>query len=155
LRHGRQVIRPTLADYEGEADFYSTPKGFNDFYELFKLGEQGGDWAAWQMPTTENPYIKASEVEAMRAEMMGHIFEQEILARFVALDGALFKREWFSVVDHAPADLHWSRYWDLGRVHQDERRLHGQRRGRTRQTTACSTSATWYAGAGSGRTRAR
>jgi predicted phage terminase large subunit-like protein len=113
LEAWQQVIRPTLADYEGEADFYSTPKGFNDFHELFKLGEQGGDWAAWQMPTTENPYIKASEVEAMRAEMMGHIFEQEILARFVALDGALFKREWFSVVDEAPADLHWSRYWDL------------------------------------------
>lgn len=109
----QQVIRPTLADYEGDADFYSTPKGFNDFYELFKMSETSDQWAAWQMPTTENPHIKQSEVEAMRAEMPGYVFEQEVLARFVTLDGALFRREWFRVVDHAPDGLFWARYWDL------------------------------------------
>jgi predicted phage terminase large subunit-like protein len=109
----QQVIRPTLADYEGEADFYSTPKGFNDFHELFKLAETSDQWAAWQMPTAENPHIKASEIEAMRAELPGYVFEQEVLARFVSLDGALFKREWFKVVEKAPDGLFWARYWDL------------------------------------------
>ena len=33
------VIRPTLTDYEGEADFYSTPKGLNYFYTLFGRGD--------------------------------------------------------------------------------------------------------------------
>lgn len=28
-------------------------------------------------------------------------------------EGALFKREWFDVVDHAPEGLRWGRYWDL------------------------------------------
>lgn len=28
-------------------------------------------------------------------------------------EGALFKRQWFKVVDEAPADLRWHRYWDL------------------------------------------
>ena len=110
----QQVIRPTLADYEGEADFYSTPKGFNDFHTLFKLPETSPEWGAWQMPTSENPHIKASEVDAMRAELPGYVFEQEVLARFVTLDGALFKREWFhKVVDHAPENIRWARYWDL------------------------------------------
>jgi predicted phage terminase large subunit-like protein len=109
----QQVIRPTLADYVGDADFYSTPKGFNDFYDLFKMAEQHADWASWQMPTSENPHIKQSEVDAMRAELPGYIFEQEVLARFVALDGALFKREWFKVIERAPDGLFWARYWDL------------------------------------------
>lgn len=109
----QQVLRPTLADYEGEADFYSTPKGFNDFYELYQLGEAGGDWASWQSPTSDNPYIKPSEIDAMRVELPGYVYEQEVLARFVTLDGALFKRHWFQVVDRAPQGLRWVRYWDL------------------------------------------
>lgn len=109
----QQVIRPTLADYEGDADFYSTPKGFNDFHTLFQMAETSADWQSWQMPTAENPYIKPSEIEAMRTELPAYIFEQEVLARFVTLDGALFKREWFRVVDHAPDGLFWARYWDL------------------------------------------
>lgn len=110
----QQVIRPTLADYEGDADFYSTPKGFNDFYDLFQRATTEPDqWAAWQMPTTANPHIKPSEVEAMRAELPAFVFEQEVLARFVTLDGALFRREWFPIVDHAPEGLRWVRYWDL------------------------------------------
>lgn len=109
----QQVIRPTLADYEGEADFYSTPKGYNDFHDLYQMAETNPQWAAWQMPTSENPHIKASEVEAMREELPGHIFEQEVLARFVTLEGALFRREWFRIVDRAPEGMRWWRYWDL------------------------------------------
>lgn len=109
----QQVIRPTLADYEGDADFYSTPKGFNDFYDLFKKAETDPQWAAWQMPTSENPVIKPSEIASMREDMPAHIYEQEVLARFVTLDGALFRRQWFEVVDRAPDGLTWWRYWDL------------------------------------------
>lgn len=28
-------------------------------------------------------------------------------------DGAIFKRQWFRIVDHAPDGLRWVRYWDL------------------------------------------
>jgi predicted phage terminase large subunit-like protein len=107
----QQVIRPTLADYAGDADFYSTPKGFNDFHQLFTM--EAPEWRSWQMPTSENPHIQAAEIEAMRTELPGYIFEQEVLARFVTLDGALFKREWFRIVDRAPDGLFWARYWDL------------------------------------------
>jgi hypothetical protein len=85
------VIRPTLTDYQGGADFYSTPKGLNFFYTLFSRGDQGGDWQSFQMPTTANPFIKASEVEAARVELPEDVFRQEYLAEFIQGEGAVFR----------------------------------------------------------------
>lgn len=109
------VLRPTLADYSGGADFYSTPRGFNDFYTLFQRGQDGTpDWASWQQPTAMNPYIPPSEIDAMRAEMTSLQYSQEVLAQFVNLEGGLFRREWFRVLDTRPADVpRWVRFWDL------------------------------------------
>jgi predicted phage terminase large subunit-like protein len=114
------VIRPTLADYSGGADFYSTPRGFNDFFTLYTRGDpknadRSPEWAAWQQPTSSNPFIAPSEIEAMRAELTSLQYSQEVLAEFVNLEGGLFKREWFT--DHAcdaPGDVReWVRFWDL------------------------------------------
>jgi hypothetical protein len=85
------VIRPTLTDYEGGADFYSTPKGLNFFYTLFSRGDQGGDWQSFQMPTTANPFIKDSEVEIARNELPVDVFRQEYLAEFLQGEGAVFR----------------------------------------------------------------
>lgn len=81
--------RATLADYGGTADFLSTPKGLNGFYQLFLLGQDPSEaeWAAWQMPTSANPHIPAEEVEAMRRGMPERVFQQEVLAQFLE-DGA-------------------------------------------------------------------
>ena len=48
-----EAIRATLADYRGEADFLSTPKGKDYFWELYTKGLDPleADWACWQMPT--------------------------------------------------------------------------------------------------------
>ena len=64
-------IRPTLTDYEGDAWFTSTPKGANFFRTIYQYGqdELRPEWKSWQMPTTANPYIKAAEVDAARAEL--------------------------------------------------------------------------------------
>lgn len=110
------VIRPTLADYAGDADFYSTPRGFNDFHTLYQRGQGADpDWQSWHQPTSANPFIPASEIAAMRAEMTSLQFSQEVLADFVNLDGGLFRREWFGQpLPHVPADVPlWVRFWDL------------------------------------------
>ena len=39
------IIRPTLIDFQGDADFYSTPRGLNGFY---KLWQQGGEVPGWE-----------------------------------------------------------------------------------------------------------
>src|SRR5690554_4028074 len=87
-----EAIRPTLTDYEGDAFFASTPKGVNYFHELYQRSQRGEEgWASWQMPTTANPHIKPSEVEAARRELPNAVFRQEYLAEFVTDFGAVFK----------------------------------------------------------------
>lgn len=94
LREGwEEVIRPTLMDYEGDAWFLSTPKGNNYFRELFERGRSGEpDWAAWQMPTSSNPFIAAGEIEEFHRTMPERVYQQEILAQFIADGGGVFRR---------------------------------------------------------------
>jgi phage terminase large subunit-like protein len=88
------VIRPTLVDYQGDAFFLSTPKGRNAFWQMYQWGidEEMPDWSAWQMPTSDNPYIRHEEIEAMEATMPERIYQQEILAKFIDDAGSLFRR---------------------------------------------------------------
>jgi predicted phage terminase large subunit-like protein len=109
----QNVIRPTLADYVGDAWFLSTPKGYNDFHNLYIRELTNEDYRSWTYPTSANPYIPSSEIEAMRRDMSDAAFRQEILAEFVAIEGALFQRDMFKVVDAAPEGLKWLRTYDL------------------------------------------
>ena len=85
-----QALRPTLADLEGESWWLSTPRGLNDFYTLYLRGQDPleTEWASWQMPTTVNPHISRSELEAARHEMPERDYAQEFEARFLQLEGA-------------------------------------------------------------------
>lgn len=85
-----QAIRPTLTDFQGEGWFMSTPRGLNDFYLLFTRGQDAlePDWAAWQMPTSVNPYIAAAEISAAQHELPERVFAQEFLAQFLSIEGA-------------------------------------------------------------------
>jgi phage terminase large subunit-like protein len=87
-------IRPTLTDYEGDAWFTSTPKGANFFRTIYQYGQDPlkPDWVSWQMPTTANPHIKASEVEAARDELPERVFQQEYLALFLEDSGSVFRK---------------------------------------------------------------
>jgi hypothetical protein len=84
------AIRPTLADFAGDAWFSSTPRGLNDFHQLYQLGQDPLEqaWRSWQMPTSVNPYISADEIEAARHELPERAYAQEYLAQFVQLEGA-------------------------------------------------------------------
>lgn len=87
------AIRPTLTDYKGDGFWLSTPKGMNFFKQGFDYGQDPlmEDWASWQMPTTENPYIAKDEVETARQELPELTFKQEYLAEFLRSDGAVFR----------------------------------------------------------------
>lgn len=54
-----KYIRPTLADFNGWAQFGSTPEGKNWFYDLWTTGQdpERGDWASWRAPAWVNPYV--------------------------------------------------------------------------------------------------
>lgn len=89
------VIRPTLADWRGGAWFLSTPKGRNDFYEFYQRGVDDttaySTWFAYTAPTSDNPYITADEIDAMRHELSELVYYQEVLAQFLSLEGAVFR----------------------------------------------------------------
>ncbi len=85
-------LRPALADRQGEAVFISTPQHFNWFYDLYTLGETGQeDWASWQYPTWDNPFIPEAEIDAARRDMTDEDFDQEFGASFTAVGGAVFR----------------------------------------------------------------
>lgn len=90
----QSVIRPMLVDYKGDAWMLSTPKGRNGFWQMYQLGidAQQTDWQSWTKPTSANPYIADSEIEAMRANMPELIFKQEIEAMFLDDAGGVFRR---------------------------------------------------------------
>ena len=92
LRAWTEAIRANLADFEGDAWFFSTPKGRNDYWELFQRGKdaRSADWVSWKMPTGANPYIKPSEIDAMRRDMGPRIAGQEIDAEFLEVAGRYF-----------------------------------------------------------------
>jgi len=110
-----QEIRPALADRQGGAMFISTPKGYNDFYELWKLSETNQDWHSWIVPSWTNPYLKESEIEAARRTSPALVFRQEFGAEFVQLAGAMFRREYFQLIDspQVPVLKTIARFWDL------------------------------------------
>lgn len=89
----QMAIRPTLADLEGDAFIFGTPKGRNGFWALYQLGldPNRSDWSAFQMPSSANPHIPLSEIEAMRESLPQRVYEQEILAVFIDDAGGVFR----------------------------------------------------------------
>lgn len=74
------AIRPTLADYQGDAWFFGTPRGRNYFHQLFSRAESGAaDWMSWRFGTAANPIIAADEIAAAKADMPPAVFEQEFM----------------------------------------------------------------------------
>jgi hypothetical protein len=89
----QEEIRPTLADYIGDAWFFSTPKGRNFFYKLFARGldDLQKKWRSFQLPTLVNPYIAPSEIDEAKDELPSDTFQQEYLAQFLANAGSVFR----------------------------------------------------------------
>jgi len=88
-----EAIRPALADRLGRALFISTPKGRNWFWDIYRRGEaQEEGWKSFTFPTTANPYIQPSEIEAAKRELPELIFRQEFLAEFIDDNGGVFRR---------------------------------------------------------------
>jgi hypothetical protein len=93
MRKWNEAVRPTLADFVGDAWFLSTPRGRDGFWSLFQQGATGRqDWRAWQYRTWDNPHIKRSEIEAMRRDMTERAYLQEVEAQFIEDAGLVFRR---------------------------------------------------------------
>lgn len=109
LDHIWGIARPALTDKKGSAIFISSPRGRNDFYRLFKLGQKGmgqaqglipikddnmTDWASWSFPSHKNPFIPIEEYENAKREAIEkgkyENFKQEWDADFDAVTDVAF-----------------------------------------------------------------
>jgi len=114
-----EVLRPTLTDYEAPAIFISTPKGFNHFYELFKIGQEENDlYKSWQFTTYDNPFIPKEEIDNAKQELSEDTFAQEYLADFRKYTGLVYKEfdRQIHVIEPFEIPSHWQIYrgFDFG-----------------------------------------
>lgn len=120
----QEAIRPTLMDMGGSAWFPGTPKGHNDFYQLYELAGQRADWNRWQRPTHDNPFIERSELDAAKDDMTEDRYRQEILAEFLEDGAGVFRYvrravhgNPLSVAELSERAGHYAIGVDLGKIH--------------------------------------
>jgi hypothetical protein len=94
----QMIIRPALADVEGEALFIGTPDGKNHFYDIWtdantKYKDKG--WAAWQFESLKNPKLNPDEIHAAitSSNMSVAAARQEFGASFNSGGGIILKEE--------------------------------------------------------------
>lgn len=129
-----EALRPALSDLLGRAMFISTPAGRNWFWRYWELGQDmsQNEYRSWRFPTSANPFIRQSEIEAARASLPERVFAQEYLAEFVEDAGTVFRRVLDAAVLEPLSDpipgrsyamgIDWGKYndwtvfavWDIG-----------------------------------------
>ncbi len=74
-----EALRPALSDKRGGALIVSTPKGRNWFYRAWLRGQdtEDAEWASWQKPSTDNPFVRPEEIEQANAETSERVARQE------------------------------------------------------------------------------
>lgn len=116
-----EAIRPTLADFDGDALLISTPKGRNWFWHEYVAATEHPDMAAFHAPTSDNPMptIRAA-AEMARLRLSERTYRQEWLAQFLDDGGEVFRRVRDAVYHEADAPQHSGQTVigvDLGRSH--------------------------------------
>jgi len=103
-----RVVRATLADYQGDAFFVSTPRRGSYFETLYDKGQTGElGWMSWNQTTYDNPFIAESEIDQMRREMSEQTFLQEVMADFEASESDLVHPEFDRIKHVRAASVGW------------------------------------------------
>ncbi|CAN5459715.1 hypothetical protein BH20ACI3_BH20ACI3_41860 [soil metagenome] len=106
------ILLARLRESPGRAWVCTTPRGFDWLYEMF-VKTESPDYAVIRSSTRDNPFLPASFVQRLQSQYTHQWQRQEIEGEFCELEGTLFKRQWFQIVEHDPGGLRWHRYWDL------------------------------------------
>jgi hypothetical protein len=86
-----EVIRPALADKQGRAGFFGTPKGYNHFYDAHMRGvAKKPGWEAFTFTTAHGGRVFQSEILEARADLDPRVFRQEFEASFETLQGRVY-----------------------------------------------------------------
>jgi phage terminase large subunit len=88
------VIRPALADRRGAATFISTPKGKNEFWELWHEAQNDPNWFTAMLKASDTSILDQEELDEARRTMGDDRYEQEFECSFeAAIQGAFYAKE--------------------------------------------------------------
>jgi predicted phage terminase large subunit-like protein len=100
--------------------FYEQVEPPKDELEAMFIKEINGQWyklrpkaQLFQAGTWENPFVSRDFYENLKGRYTTTFAEQELAGNFVDVQGLMFQREWFKIVQAAPRDAFRVRYWDL------------------------------------------
>lgn len=89
-----EVIRPMLADRQGWATFIGTPKGHNEFHDVWDRAQANPAWFAMMLKASETGVLPQSELDEARSDMTPEQYAQEFECSFeAAITGAYFGKE--------------------------------------------------------------
>jgi len=117
------VIRPTLSDRQGWAVFMGTPKGKNQFWELYDAAKSlPNEWFNMKLPASVSHILPPSEIAAVKAQLTQDQYEQEYECSFeAAILGAFFGIEMREADEqgrlaavHSDKAIPVHTAWDLG-----------------------------------------
>lgn len=106
------ILLARLREAPGRAWVCTTPRGFDWLYETFVKSESA-DYVVIRSSTRDNPFLPGAFVQRLESQYTHQWQQQEIEGEFCELQGTIFQRQWFQIIEHAPAGLRWFRYWDL------------------------------------------
>ena len=89
------VIRPALSDKQGWAVFGGTPKGKNQFWEIYETAQRiPNEWFLLRLPASSSGLLPAGELNAARAQLAEDQYLQEYECSFeAAILGAFYGKE--------------------------------------------------------------
>lgn len=118
-----EVIGPMLSDRKGWATFIGTPKGHNEFFDIWQKAVVSEDWFSLMLRASETGIIDEPELQVWRDQMTPEQYEQEYECSFeAAILGSYFGKEIAQAeregrirsIDYEP-DLPVHTAWDLGK----------------------------------------
>jgi hypothetical protein len=117
------IIRPALSDKQGWAVFMGTPKGKNQFWDVYQTSRMNPEeWFSLRLKASDSGILPQSEIDAVRAQISEDQFMQEYETNFeAAIIGAFYGLEMRMAADEGRItevkyDPSLSTYtaWDLG-----------------------------------------
>ncbi len=116
------VIRPAIVDRKGRATIIGTPKGKNEFWEMYDYAKNHPEWWCRMFKASETDILDEDELEEAKRTMGEDRYEQEFECSFeAAIQGAYYAQEMKTAtsdgrVTNVPYDpaVGVTTAWDLG-----------------------------------------
>ena len=86
-----EVLKATVLVRGKKVLILSTPKGKNQFYNLWNLAEHNKNYISFRGSSYDNPLIDPAEIREAERNLPDHVFKQEYLAEFLDNGSSVFR----------------------------------------------------------------